>query len=526
MEGTMKVCVLTGQRQLEWTEREIPQPAAGELQIKLEYVGICGSDLHFFDQGRLANWELDGPLALGHEPGGVVTAIGEGVTGFEVGDKVAIEPAVPCGKCEACRTGHYNLCPDVKMLAIPHERDGVFSESCTHDATMCYKLPENMDTMEGGLLEPLTVGMHGTELSDAKLGETAIVLGCGCIGLCTIMSLKARGVTEIYAAAVLTNIEAQNLFNSMHRLKEQGTAMVFITHHLDEVMEETDRITIMKDGQLVEEVPTSEITKEEMITKMAGKKVNVAKHVKRTYSNEKFFEAKNLTRTGEFENVSFDVKKGEILCVAGLVGAGRTEIFKCVFGITEKEPGGQTFIEGKEVNIKSPIEAIKYGMGYVSEERRHDGITPGMSVKENMILPSYGQMTKNGLIDYKKVTEIVDQYIDSMSIKTASRETLIKNLSGGNQQKVIVARWMAKNVKMLILDEPTRGIDVNAKGEIYDLIRTLADNGVAVVVISSEMEEVLALADRIMVIHAGRVSGFIDQVETTSQEDVLKVAFQ
>lgn len=157
MEGTMKVCVLTGQRQLEWTEREIPQPAAGELQIKLEYVGICGSDLHFFDQGRLANWELDGPLALGHEPGGVVTAIGEGVTGFEVGDKVAIEPAVPCGKCEACRTGHYNLCPDVKMLAIPHERDGVFSEYCTHDATMCYKLPENMDTMEGGLLEPLTV---------------------------------------------------------------------------------------------------------------------------------------------------------------------------------------------------------------------------------------------------------------------------------------------------------------------------------------------------------------------------------
>lgn len=228
MEGTMKVCVLTGQRQLEWTEREIPQPAAGELQIKLEYVGICGSDLHFFDQGRLANWELDGPLALGHEPGGVVTAIGEGVTGFEVGDKVAIEPAVPCGKCEACRTGHYNLCPDVKMLAIPHERDGVFSEYCTHDATMCYKLPENMDTMEGGLLEPLTVGMHGTELSDAKLGETAIVLGCGCIGLCTIMSLKARGVTEIYAADVLDKrlekaleVGATRVFNSTRESIEE-----------------------------------------------------------------------------------------------------------------------------------------------------------------------------------------------------------------------------------------------------------------------------------------------------------------
>ena len=221
MEGIMKVCVLTGQRQLEWTQREIPQPAPGELQIKLEYVGICGSDLHFYDQGRLANWELDGPLALGHEPGGVVTAIGEGVKGFAVGDKVALEPAVPCGHCEACRTGHYNLCPDVKMLAIPHERDGVFAEYCTHDASMCYKLPENMDTMEGGLLEPLTVGMHGTELSDAKLGETAIVLGCGCIGLCTIMSLKARGVTEIYAADVLDKrlemaleVGATRVFNS------------------------------------------------------------------------------------------------------------------------------------------------------------------------------------------------------------------------------------------------------------------------------------------------------------------------
>ena len=324
--------------------------------------------------------------------------------------------------------------------------------------------------------------------------------------------------------AVLTNIEAQNLFNSMHRLKEQGTAMVFITHHLDEVMEETDRITIMKDGQLVEEVPTSEITKEDMITIMAGKKDNEAKHVKSTYSNEKFFEAKNLTRTGEFENVSFDVKKGEILCVAGLVGAGRTEIFKCVFGITEKEPGGQTFIEGKEVNIKSPIEAIKYGMGYVSEERRHDGITPGMSVKENMILPSYGQMTKNGLIDYKKVTEIVDQYIDSMSIKTASRETLIKNLSGGNQQKVIVARWLANDPDVLIMDEPTRGIDVGAKHEIYEIMSDLAKQGKAIIMISSEMSELLGMADRICVMCNGKLTGEIDQPEEMTQARVMGFA--
>lgn len=326
--------------------------------------------------------------------------------------------------------------------------------------------------------------------------------------------------------AVLTNQETKSLFASMQQLKKNGTAMVFITHHLDEVIEQADRITIMKDGCLIKEVLVSEITKEEMINQMAGKKVEITSRVKREISDEVFFEAKNLTRSGEFENVSFQIRKGEILCVAGLVGAGRTEIFKCVFGITEKEAGGTTWIEGKEVQIKSPMDAILCGMGYVSEERRHDGIAPDMSVMENMMLPSYDKLKKNGLIDYQKAVAITDQYIASFKIKTASRETLIKNLSGGNQQKVIVARWMAKGIKMLILDEPTRGIDVNAKGEIHQLIRELADQGVAVVVISSEMEEVIALADRIMVVHNGKISGYITEVEKITQEDVLKVAFQ
>lgn len=224
----MKVCVLTGKQKLEWVERDIPQPAKGELQIKLEYVGICGSDLHFYQEGQLANWTLDGPLALGHEPGGVVTAIGEGVTGFEVGDKVSIEPAVPCGKCDECRKGLYNLCTDIKMLAIPHERDGVNAEYCVHDATMCYKLPENVSTLEGAMIEPLAVGIHGTELSDARVGETAIVLGSGCIGLCTVMALKARGVSEIYVADVMDKrlekaleVGATRVFNSRNESIEE-----------------------------------------------------------------------------------------------------------------------------------------------------------------------------------------------------------------------------------------------------------------------------------------------------------------
>ena len=340
------------------------------------------------------------------------------------------------------------------------------------------------------------------------------------------LSTHAKIVILDEPTASLTRRESEELYRIVDQLREEGVSIIFISHRFEDMYRLASRVTVFRDSQYIGTYDVAGITNADLIKAMVGREIKDLFPKPEVEIGEEMLRIEGLSRTGYYKNVSFNVHAGEIVGLTGLVGAGRTEIFKCVFGITEKEPGGQTFIEGKEVNIKSPIEAIKYGMGYVSEERRHDGITPGMSVKENMILPSYGQMTKNGLIDYKKVTEIVDQYIDSMSIKTASRETLIKNLSGGNQQKVIVARWMAKNVKMLILDEPTRGIDVNAKGEIYDLIRTLADNGVAVVVISSEMEEVLALADRIMVIHAGRVSGFIDQVETTSQEDVLKVAFQ
>lgn len=203
MDGKMKVAVMTAPKTMEWTERDIPQAKSDELLIKLEYVGVCGSDLHFYDEGRLGNWVPDGPLVLGHEPAGVVAEVGPGVEGFEPGDRVSIEPGVPCGHCEDCLKGHYNLCKNVKFMAIPNEKDGAFSEYVTHAANMCYKLPENVSTLEGALIEPLAVGMHACELSNAKIGESAVVLGCGCIGLVTIMALRARGVKEIYAADVI-----------------------------------------------------------------------------------------------------------------------------------------------------------------------------------------------------------------------------------------------------------------------------------------------------------------------------------
>lgn len=230
MEGTMKVAVMTGPMKMKWEERDIPQPGLGELQIKLEYVGVCGSDLHFYSDGRLANWVPKEPLVLGHEPGGVVSAVGPGVEGFNIGDRVALEPGVPCGKCEDCLKGHYNLCKEIRFMAIPGEKDGVFAEYCTHAASMTFKLPENVSTMEGALMEPLSVGMHACELAQAKLGETAVVLGAGCIGLVTLMALKARGVSEIYVADVLDKrlekakeLGATRTFNSKNESIEEFT---------------------------------------------------------------------------------------------------------------------------------------------------------------------------------------------------------------------------------------------------------------------------------------------------------------
>lgn len=244
MEKQMDVAVLTQAKKMKWIKRDVPKPDLGELLIKLEYVGVCGSDLHFYQDGKLGNWVPDGPLVLGHEPGGVVVGVGEHVKGFDIGDKVAIEPGVPCGTCKMCKGGKYNLCYNMSFMAIPNERNGVFSDYCVHPADMCYKLPDNMDTMEGALIEPLAVGFHAAVLANAEVGQSAVVLGCGCIGLVTIMVLKARGINDIYAVDVIPkrldkakevganriiNANEEDIEKIVKELPDQGVNLVFET---------------------------------------------------------------------------------------------------------------------------------------------------------------------------------------------------------------------------------------------------------------------------------------------------------
>lgn len=324
--------------------------------------------------------------------------------------------------------------------------------------------------------------------------------------------------------ASLTASETEFLLDLMKRLKEQGKSIIFITHHLEELLKITDNITVMRDGCLVAVTPTSQITVDQLIDQMAGRAMTKVKREKRIVNDQVFLKVENFSRSGEFKDVSFDVKKGEIFGIGGLVGAGRTELINAIYGLTKKS-SGTLFFEGKKVDIKNPTQAIKLGFGYVTEERRTCGIFPVLSVCENTVISIYPRFFKKLILQYSETKKVANQYVKKLQTKTPSLNTPIKSLSGGNQQKVILSRWLSADAKLLILDEPTRGIDVNAKGEIYNLIFELANKGVTIIVISSEAEELLLLADRVMVMHEGRVKG-IRNASELEQKDIISIALK
>lgn len=325
--------------------------------------------------------------------------------------------------------------------------------------------------------------------------------------------------------ASLTSKETEHLFEVIRKLKGEGKSIIIITHHLDEVISLADRVSIMRDGKMVKVAKVADMTTDEMIFHMANEKVVQSQKTEHHFTDEDILVVEDFSRKQEFRNVNFSIKKGEVFGVAGLVGAGRTELFNCIYGLTKRKTG-RLYFEGQEVNITSPDNAIKHGMGLVPEERRRLGIFPVMSVFENIMIPSYDKIKKAGIIRFKSAYAKSDEHIRKLRIKTPSNLTSVRSLSGGNQQKVILARWMEKKVKLLILDEPTRGIDVRAKTEIYKLIGDMARNGITIVVISSEIDELITVSDRIMVMFNGEVKGIVTPEQGIGREEVLKIALQ
>lgn len=323
--------------------------------------------------------------------------------------------------------------------------------------------------------------------------------------------------------ACLTIQETERLFKILSDLRREGRSIIYISHRLEEIKQLCDVVSVMRDGNLVATRRVDQTSIDELVSLMVGREVSKNEGtIRERSSGSCLLEVEGLGRKGEFSDISFSIKAGEILGVAGLVGAGRTELARCIFGQTVPD-SGKVYWDGKRVVIKSPEQAIKLGIGYVPEERRRDGIFPLLSVRENITITRLSNLVKWIGINRVKEKALAMEFISGLNIKTPSDATPIRNLSGGNQQKAILGRWLARKVRLLILDEPTRGIDVNAKAEIHHLIRKLAAEGLAVMVISSELEELINLADRIMVMHEGKLKGIVPGPSAT-QEQLLRLA--
>jgi methyl-galactoside transport system ATP-binding protein len=326
----------------------------------------------------------------------------------------------------------------------------------------------------------------------------------------------------------LSDSEVEALFKIMEGLREKGVAMIYISHKMDEIKRIADDVTIMRDGTYIGTWPAKDLTIDEIIAKMVGRELTNIYPVKDRTPGEVIMEVNGLSSIHEksFQDVSFNLRKGEILGFGGLVGAQRTELMEGLFGIRNLS-AGTIKIHGKEVKIKSPKDAMNAGIGMITEDRRGNGIFGCLSIKDNVGVSVYNKyLTAGFVLDHGKINKVVNDSIEKLSIKTPSMQEHISNLSGGNQQKVIVSRWLANDPDILIMDEPTRGIDVGAKHEIYEIMTDLAKQGKAIIMISSEMAELLGMSDRIYVMCNGKLRGEITEESDMTQEKVMSYATQ
>jgi len=376
---------------------------------------------------------------------------------------------------------------------------------------------KKMDEEAQKILDDLGISMKSTELAgDLKVSEQQMV------EIAKALSQDAKVLIMDEPTSSITQSEVENLFKKIEELKKNGVSIVYISHKMDEVFRIADDISILRDGKVVASKKASEFDLESVISLMVGRKIENAYPKEDVELGDKVLEVEHLSKDKLFENVDFHVKKGEIVGFAGLVGAGRTEVMRAVYGLDHKD-GGSVKIKSKEVNIKNPADSIKEGLILLSESRKDDGIVPVRSVMENASLASLQKFIYSGFTHRKKERNAVYESFMKMNVKTPTLDTPISSLSGGNQQKVLLSRWMLSEPDILILDEPTRGIDIGAKFEIYKLMTDMVKEGKAIIMVSSELPELIGMCDRIYVMNKGHISGMLNRDEF-SQEDIMRYA--
>ncbi|KLT18026.1 sugar ABC transporter ATP-binding protein [Neobacillus vireti] len=338
------------------------------------------------------------------------------------------------------------------------------------------------------------------------------------------LSFDSKVLVMDEPTAALTDSEIDSLFTMIRKLRSDGVGIIYISHRMEELKKITDRVSVMRDGTYVGTVGTKETTIDQIIAMMVGRQIyhNQKPEIKNR-SHEKVLEVKNLNRGKTIKNVSFELNKGEILGFAGLMGAGRTEVARAIFG-ADPFDSGEISIKGKKVQIKSPYDAVQNGIGYLSEDRKQYGVMVEMDVKSNVAIASMDDFLNLGFMNGTKINHQANEMVESLKIKTPSVHQLVKNLSGGNQQKVVIGKWLTRNSDILIFDEPTRGIDIGAKDEIYKLLINLAEQGKSIIMISSELPEILRLSHRVIVMCEGMITGELQNDDNISQESIMALA--
>lgn len=337
------------------------------------------------------------------------------------------------------------------------------------------------------------------------------------------LSLDAEILVMDEPTAALTGHEVEKLFEMIKRLQERGVSVIYISHRLEEIWQVAGRVTVLRDGQRIITEPLENLTINDIIQSMVGHGLEEQYPKREVPIREEALRVEHLSKEGLCNDVSFSVRRGEILGFAGLVGAGRTEIMQLLYGYRKRD-SGSTFLAGKRVTIRRTRDAVKNGIALIPEERKRQGLVLGQSVFDNAALAVLDIYNKMGLVQFKPLNDLISKMVKHIGVRTPSLKQTVRNLSGGNQQKVVLTKWFVRNANVFIFDEPTRGIDVGAKVDIYKLMQSLAEEGAAIIMVSSELPEVMHISDRIIVVHRGRISGEFRRGEA-SEEDVMRAAF-
>ncbi|MCD8396951.1 MAG: sugar ABC transporter ATP-binding protein [Lachnospiraceae bacterium] len=400
---------------------------------------------------------------------------------------------------------HLTVAQNIFIGREPKKGFGIDDKKMREDSTALFR-KLNIDIDPAATMGDLTVGKQ-------QMCEIAKAI-----------SHDAKVIVFDEPSAALTEAEIDELFKIIRDLRSQQIGIIYISHRMDEIKVITDRVTVMRDGTYVGTLITEECTKNDIVNMMVGRVIYEDPKTVSLVPKDApvVLKVENLNAGRMVQNVSFELHKGEILGFSGLMGAGRTETARAIFGADEKE-SGDIYVNGEKVTINSPQDAVKHGIGYLSEDRKRYGIVVQKSISENTTLACLEEYMNGIFIDKKREGEAAQKFVDSLATKTPSVDQLVVNLSGGNQQKVVIAKWLCKNSDILIFDEPTRGIDVGAKNEIYKLMNQLAAEGKSIIMISSEMTEILRMSDRIIVMCEGKITGEI-AIEDATQENIMNLA--